>query len=315
MKIYSAVKLPEYIINILNENKHELVMHDELTTPSQEEMMSYIQDVDAIISGVNTPINRELIESSPNLKIISNIGAGYNHISLDTANEHNIVVTNSPAHESTASTAEHAVLLTLALSRDLKPAEQLTQDNKFEGWQVMGYLGGNQMSGKTVAIIGLGTIGQHIAKILAAFQMKILYVDLEKKDVVYERKTLEEALPIADFVILQMNYTNDNHHMINKDTLQLMNSSAYLINNARGGIVDEEALADALDQKVIKGAALDVHEYEPKVNQRLRNRDNVILTPHIGNDTVEARNAMAETAIKQVIKFFNNDALDHQVNK
>ncbi|MFC3899927.1 2-hydroxyacid dehydrogenase [Aliicoccus persicus] len=315
MKVYSAVKLPEHIINLLNENKHDLMMHDELTTPSQEDMLNHIQDVDAIISGVNTPINAELIKSSPKLKIISNVGAGYNHISLDTANEHNIVVTNSPAYESTASTAEHAVLLTLALSRDLKAAEQLTQDNKFEGWQVMGYLGGNQMSGKTVAIIGLGTIGQHIAKILEAFQMNILYVDLEKKDVVYERKTLEEALPIADFVILQMNYTNDNHHMINKDTLQLMNSSAYLINNARGGIVDEEALADALDQKVIKGAALDVHEYEQKINQRLRNRDNVILSPHIGNDTVEARHAMAETAIQQVIKFFNNDALDHQVNK
>lgn len=315
MKVYSAVKLPEYIIDILNENKHELVMHDELTTPSQEEMLVHVHDTDAIISGVNTPINVDLIKSSPNLKIISNVGAGYNHISLDAANEHNIVVTNSPAYESTASTAEHAVLLTLALSRDLKAAEQLTQDNKFEGWQVMGYLGGNQMSGKTVAIIGLGTIGQHIAKILEAFQMNILYVDLEEKDVVYERRTIEEALPSADFVILQMNYTKDNHHMINADTFNLMKVSAYLINNARGGIVDEEALADALDQKLINGAALDVHEYEPKINQRLLNRDNVILTPHIGNDTVEARNSMAETAVQQVIKFFNNDTLNYQVNK
>ncbi len=314
MKVYSAVKLPEHIINLLNENKHDLMMHDELTTPSQEEMLSHVSEVEAIISGVNTPINRELIESSPNLKIISNVGAGYNHIDIQAANEHNIVVTNSPAYESTASTAEHAVLLTLALSRDLKSVEQLTQNNKFTGWQVMGYLGGHQMSGMTVAIVGLGTIGQHIAKILEAFQMKIVYVDLEEKDVAYERKTLEEALPVADFVILQMNYTKDNHHMMNAETINLMKSSAYLINNARGGIVDEEALADALDQNVIKGAALDVHEFEPKINQRLRNRDNVILTPHIGNDTVEARNAMAETAIQQVIKHFNNDTLDYQVN-
>lgn len=314
MKVYSAVKLPEHIINLLNENKHDLMMHDELTTPSQEEMLSHVSEVEAIISGVNTPINRELIESSPNLKIISNVGAGYNHIDIQAANEHNIVVTNSPAYESTASTAEHAVLLTLALSRDLKASEQLTQENKFEGWQVMGYLGGHQMSGKTVAIVGLGTIGQHIAKILEAYQMNILYVDLEEKDVAYERKTLEEALPVADFVILQMNYTKDNHHMMNAETINLMKSSAYLINNARGGIVDEEALADALDQNVIKGAALDVHEFEPKIYQRLRNRDNVILTPHIGNDTVEARNAMAETAIQQVIKHFNNDTLDYQVN-
>lgn len=314
MKIYSAVKLPKHIVKTLKDNEHTLVMHDELTTPSQQEMLKHVADVDAIISGVNTPIDKEIIENSTQLKIISNVGAGYNHIDLKAANKHNIDVTNSPAFESTASTAEHAVLLTLALSRDLKAAEQLTQDNKFEGWQVMGYLGGNQMSGKTVAIVGLGTIGQHIAKILEAYQMNIVYVDLVRKDVSYKRMTLEEALPNADYVVLQMNYTKENHHMINKDTFEMMKPSAYLINNARGGIVDEEALADALDQNKIKGAALDVHEHEPKINQRLRSRDNVILTPHIGNDTIEARNKMAETAADQVIKFFNESPLDYQVN-
>lgn len=315
MKVYSAVKLPSHIVQPLLDQGHDLQMHNELTTPSQEKMLSYVTDVEAIISGVNTPINKELIEASKQLKIIANVGAGYNHIDITTANNKDIAVTNSPSYNSTASTAENAVTLMLNLSRQIKYAETLAQTDQFKGWQVMGYLGGNQMTGKTVAIVGLGTIGQHLAKQLEAFQMNIIYVDLEKKDVPYERKTLEEALPIADFVVLQMNYTKENHHLFNKETIQLMKKSAYLINNARGGIVDEEALADALDSETIKGAALDVHENEPKINARLQNRDNVILTPHIGNDTIEAREEMAQTAVNQVLKYNNKQSLDHQVNE
>lgn len=314
MKIYSAVKLPEHIILPLKEQGYDILMHDELTTPSKEEILANTKDKDALITGVNTAVDQEIIEASPNLKVISNVGAGYNHIDTQTAGKHNIAVTNSPADESTASTAENAIMLMLMLSRDINNAQPIAEEDKFDGWQVMGYLGGNQMSGKTLAIIGLGTIGQRIAQMAEGFQMNIIYVDLEPKDVPYTRMSLEDALPVSDFVVLQMNYSRENHHMINDTTFKLMKESGYLINNARGGIVDEEALADALDQKLIKGAALDVHEFEPKITKKLQGRNNVILTPHIGNDTFEARNKMAEIAVDQVIKALNKQPLNHKVN-
>lgn len=314
MKIYSAVKLPEHVTEPLKNKGYDLVMHNELTTPTKEEILSQTKDKDALITGVNTAVDKDIIEASSSLKVISNVGAGYNHIDIQAAKENNIVVTNSPADESTASTAENALMLMLMLSRDINNAQPIAESDSFHGWQVMGYLGGNQMSGKTLAIIGLGTIGQRIAQMAEGFDMNIIYVDLEEKNVSYDRMKLEQALPAADFVVLQMNYKSENHHMINYDTFEMMKPSAFLINNARGGIVDETALADALDQNLIKGAALDVHEFEPQINERLRGRDNVILTPHIGNDTIEARDNMARVAVDQAIKALNNESLTYRVN-
>lgn len=314
MRIYSAVKLPEHVTQPLKDKGYNLVMHDALTTPTKEEILNNTKDKDALITGVNTAVDKDIIEASNNLKVISNVGAGYNHIDIHSAKAHNIVVTNSPVDESTDSTAENALMLMLMLSRDIKNAQPIAENNNFDGWQVMGYLGGNQMTGKTLVIVGLGTIGQRIAQMAQNFDMNIIYVDLEEKNVQYKRMDLEEALPVADFVVLQMNYMPENHHMINKNTFKLMKSSAFLINNARGGIVDETALADALDKNLIKGAALDVHEFEPQINERLRNRDNVILTPHIGNDTIEARDNMARVAVDQAIKALNNESLTYRVN-
>ena len=314
MKIYSAVKLPEHVIKLFSDKNYELDMHDELTTPTKEEILSGTKVADALITGVNTPVDKDIIGSGTNLKVISNVGAGYNHIDIVAAKEHNIAVTNSPADASTDSTAENAIMLMLMLSRDIKNAQPIAEENNFNGWQVMGYLGGNQVTGKTLAIIGLGTIGQRIAQMAQAFDMKIIYVDLEEKPVPFKRMKLEDALPLSDFVVLQMNYTPENHHMISENTFDLMKPSSFLINNARGGIVDETALADALDQNKIKGAALDVHEFEPEISDKLQNRYNVILTPHIGNDTIEARNAMAQIAVEQAIKALKGDILDYRVN-
>lgn len=314
MKIYSAVKLPEHVIKLFSDKNYELDMHDELTTPTKEEILSGTKVADALITGVNTPVDKDIIGSGTNLKVISNVGAGYNHIDIIAAKEHNIAVTNSPVDASTDSTAENAIMLMLMLSRDIKNAQPIAEENNFNGWQVMGYLGGNQVTGKTLAIIGLGTIGQRIAQMAQAFDMKIIYVDLEEKPVPFKRMKLEDALPLSDFVVLQMNYTPENHHMISENTFDLMKPSSFLINNARGGIVDETALADALDQNKIKGAALDVHEFEPEISDKLQNRYNVILTPHIGNDTIEARNAMAQIAVEQAIKALKGDILDYRVN-
>src|SRR5699024_9544084 len=162
---------------------------------------------------------------------IANVGSGFNNIDVDEANKHNIAVTNTPVHESVASTAELAITLMLALSRRVLPSHKTAVKNEFDGWQVMGYLGGNQVIDKTLAIIGFGQIGQYIGKLAQAFDMKILYVDLEEKDakINAEKVSLDEALKEADYVIAQVNYTEESHDLIGKKEFEQMKETAYFI--------------------------------------------------------------------------------------
>lgn len=316
-KIYSAVKLPESAVKIIKDQNIELNMHDELTTPAQKQIIENVKDVDGLITGVNVQAPAEVIHANPAMKVIANVGAGFNNIDIEEAKKHNIAVTNTPVHKSVASTAELAITLMLALSRRVLPGQEMAEKNEFEGWQVMGYLGGNQVIDKTLAIVGFGQIGQYIGKLAQAFDMKILYVDHEEKetDINAEKVSLEEALKEADYVITQVNYNETSHHLFGKKQFEQMKDSAYFINTARGGVVDEEALYEALENKEIQAAALDVHEKEPHINEKLAKLDNVILTPHIGNDTYEARDQMAETAADQAVKALTGQTLDHQVNQ
>jgi lactate dehydrogenase-like 2-hydroxyacid dehydrogenase len=316
-KIYSAVKLPETAVKIIKDQNIELDMHDELTTPEIDVIIDRVKDADGLITGVNVQAPAEVIQANTGLKVIANVGSGFNNIDIDEANKHNIAVTNTPVHESVASTAELAVTLMLALSRRVLPGHEMAVKNEFDGWQVMGYLGGNQVVDKTLAIVGFGQIGQYIGKIAQAFNMKLLYVDHVEKEteINAEKVTLEEALKEADYVITQVNYNETSHHLFGKKEFEQMKETAYFINTARGGVVDESALIDALKNKQIQAAALDVHEEEPHINEELVKLDNVILTPHIGNDTYEARNKMAEVAADQAVKALTDTELDYQVNK
>lgn len=316
-KIYSAVKLPDTAVKIIKDHNIELDMHDELTTPEIDVIIDRVKGADGLITGVNVQAPAEVIQANTDLKVIANVGSGFNNIDVDEANKYNISVTNTPVHESVASTAELAATLMLALSRRVLPGHEMAVKNEFDGWQVMGYLGGNQVVDKTLAIVGFGQIGQYIGKIAQAFNMKLLYVDHEEKDteINAQKVTLEEALKEAYYVITQVNYNETSHHLFGKKEFEQMKETAYFINTARGGVVDESALIDALKNKQIQAAALDVHEEEPHINEELVKLDNVILTPHIGNDTYEARNKMAEVAADQAVKALTDAELDYQVNK
>lgn len=316
-QVYSAVKLPDSAVKIIEDQNIELNMHEKLTTPDQDQIIENIKNADGLITGVNVQVPAEVIHANPDMKVIANVGAGFNNIDIEEAKKHNIAVTNTPVHKSVASTAELAVTLMLTLSRRVLPGHEMAVKNEFDGWQVMGYLGGSQVIGKTLAIVGFGQIGQYIGKLAQAFDMKILYVDHEEKEteINAEKVTLKEALKEADYVIAQMNYNETSHHLFSKKEFEKMKDTAYFINTARGRVVDEEALYEALENKEIQAAALDVHEKEPHINEKLAKLDNVILTPHIGNDTFEARDQMAETAADQAVKALTGQALDHQVNK
>lgn len=320
-KIYSAVKLPDVATQQIKDAGITLDMFSELATPSEEEMIAKVKDADALISGVNVPVTEAVIEANPNLKAIANVGAGFNNIAVDKAEELGIPVTNTPTYDSVSSTAELALGLLLAVSRRIIPGQKAAEAHSYKGWQVMGYSGGHQVTGKTLAVWGFGNIGRIIGSYAKMLDMELLYVanrDAPKEveeGLNARRVTAEEALKTADYVVLQMSYRAENHYLVGAEELKLMKPSAYLINTARGGIVDEEALADALEAKELAGAALDVHEHEPEINDRLAKMDNVVITPHTGNDTYEARNEMATVASDQALKAVQGKSLDYVVNE
>lgn len=320
-KVLITTKIPESALAKLKQANIDYVVCSEQENADEDYLLAQIKEAQAVVSAVNIQITKEIIEAGSNLKVIANIGDGYSNIDVKTAGERHIPVTNTPTHDSIYSTAEITLTLLLALSRRVINGHKMCEAQNFKGWQVTGYLGGHQAAGKTLAIIGFGRIGKVVAQMARGFDMNIVYVDPVKADEQTEKAlnvsqtTLAEALKTADYITLNCAYSRENHHMIDEEQLAAMSPKAYLINCARGPLINEGALVNALKQKKIAGAALDVHEFEPHITDGLRELDNVVLTPHIGNDTIEARNEMADTAIEQVINALSGKALSFVVNQ
>lgn len=317
MKLLITSNIPEKIYNELDKN-FEIRYHDSNVPLSKEEIMEIIKGQDALLCPLSDKIDKEVIDAGDNLKIIANYGAGFDNIDIDYAREKGIVVTNAPAPASAVSTAELAFGLMLAASRKIVSGDKVTRAGEFYGWRPTFYLG-SQLKGKTLGIIGLGNIGKNLAKRARAFEMKVVYYsrtrkeDFEKEfDIEYMDK--DEVIRSADFLSLHTAFVPDLRHMISKKELEMMKKSAILINASRGPIVDEDALADSLIENVIAGAALDVYEFEPRVNEKLMDLDNVILAPHLGNATFEARLEMGENAKDNLIDFKNGKNPKNKVN-
>jgi len=216
------------------------------------------------------------------------------------------------------STAELAFGLMLAAARRIVSGDKVTRAGEFYGWGPTFYLG-SQLKGKTLGIIGLGNIGKNLAKRARAFEMKVVYYSRTRKEDFEKEFGLEymdkdEVIKSSDFLSLHIAFVPELHHMISKKELEMMKKSAILINASRGPVVDEEALTNALIENVIAGAALDVYEFEPKVNEKLMVLDNVILAPHLGNATFEARLEMGENAKDNLIAFKEGKSPKNKVN-
>lgn len=317
MKLLITSNIPEKIYDELD--KHfEISYHDSNIPLSKEEIIEGVKGQDALLCPLSDKIDKEVIDAGDKLKIIANYGAGFDNIDIDYAREKGIVVTNAPAPASAVSTAELAFGLMLAAARKIVSGDKVTRAGEFYGWRPTFYLG-SQLKGKTLGIIGLGNIGKNLAKRARAFEMKVVYYsrtrkeDFEKEfDIEYMDK--DEVIRSSDFLSLHTAYVPDLHHLISKKELEMMKKSAILINASRGPIVDEDALADALIENVIAGAALDVYEFEPRVNEKLMDLDNVILAPHLGNATFEARLEMGENAKDNLIDFKNGKNPKNKVN-
>lgn len=316
-KVYIAGAIPEVGLNLLKEH-FEVEMYEGEGIIDKTTLMEGVKDASALISILSTNVDQEVIDSASNLKIIANYGAGFNNVDVKYAREKDIDVTNTPK-ASTASTAELTFGLVLAVARRIVEGDKLSRTQGFDGWAPL-FFRGREVSGKTIGIIGLGEIGSAVAKRAKAFDMDILYTGPHQKkekerEIGAKYVDLNTLLENADFITINAAYNPDLHHMIDTEQFKLMKSTAYLINAGRGPIVNEEALVKALEDKQIEGAALDVYEFEPEITEGLKSLDNVVITPHIGNATYEARDMMSKIVANDTIKKLNGETPQFIVNK
>jgi lactate dehydrogenase-like 2-hydroxyacid dehydrogenase len=269
-----------------------------------------MRSADALLPTVTDAITSAVLGVSPRrVKIIANFGVGYNNIDVATARSLGIVVTNTP-DVLTDDTADLAITLLLMAARRAGEGERYIRAGKWTGWRPTQMLG-TSLSGKTLGILGLGRIGRAVARrAVEGFGMRVIYFDPPvpigeaRACGASPRESIEDVLRESDFVTLHMPASPENHHLINQDRLALMPRHAILVNTARGDVVDEVALAAALESGVIAAAGLDVFEREPKVDPALMTLENVVLLPHLGSATVETRVAMGERALANLVTFF-----------
>lgn len=319
MKVFVTSRVPYEMLEKLNALNVELDYEDSNLPLSKDEIISRLKDVEILVCPLSDKISKEVIESkeAEQLKLITNYGAGYDNIDTATAREKNIIVTNAPASSSAVSTAELAFSLILASARKLIQAEKDLREGNFHGWRPTYFLG-EQLKGKTLGIIGMGNIGKNLAKMALAFEMNVIYFSRNRKSeiedlgVKYVEK--DELIKTSDFISLHTAYSKELHHMIAKEEFDKMKNSAHLINAARGPLVDELELVEALKNKKIRAAALDVYEFEPSVTKELLELDNVVLIPHLGNATYEARLEMGNAVVDNIEDYINGKVPRNKVN-
>jgi glyoxylate reductase len=267
---------------------------------SREDLIAAMADCDVLVPTVTDRIDADMIQNAPDrLKLIASFGAGVDHIDLAAARARKIMVTNTPG-VFTEDTADMTMALILSVPRRLAEGEKLMRSGKWEGWKPSGMLG-HCIGGKKLGIIGMGRIGQAVARRASGFGMSIIYHNRRQLPPAVEESVnatfvadLEELIGNSDIISLHCPHTDETHEMINAKRIAMMKPSTYLINTARGDLVEEDALIKALQDEAISGAGLDVYTQEPKVDDRLLNLKNVVLLPHMGSATFEGREASGE---------------------
>ena len=304
--LVSTRLLPDGFLELMNQ--HEVIFPEkEMFT--KEEVIHLLPGFDAFVPTFQFKVDKEVIEGAMgNLKIIANYGVGYNNIDVEYATECGIVVTNTP-DPVIEPTAEHAFALMLAAARRIPECDRKMRIPNGLKWGVLENLG-QTLYGKTLGIIGMGRIGQALARRALASGMKIVYNNRNRispeLEELYRAEYLEldELLRTSDVVSLHTPLTRETFHLIGRISLQKMKETAILINTARGPVVDEVALIDALQHHWISSAALDVYEYEPIISRELFELDNVVLAPHNGTATIEARIEMSRFVSQNIIRYF-----------
>ena len=316
-KVFVTRKIPESGIELLRKAGLEVEVSDFDGVLPREQLLQKVKGADAILSLLTDKMDGELMDAAgPQLKIIANYAVGYDNINLADAAARKIIITNTP-DVLTESVAEHAIALIFALAHRIVESDQYMRDGKYLGWAPMLFLG-NDLIGKTLGLVGLGRIGAAVARRLHdGFEMKILYYDAKRNEELEKKYNLQfvdlpSLLKEADFVSVHVPLLPTTKHLIGAEQLAMMKKTAYLINTSRGQIVDENALVAALKTGVIRGAALDVYEQEPKMAEGLAQLPNTVLTPHTASATEETRSAMSELAAKNIIAVLSGEPAIHR---
>ena len=306
--------IPQSGIDLLKDKGYEIDINPEDKVLSKEELITALKakPYDAVLCLLTDKIDGEVFDAVPTVKIFANYAVGYNNIDVEAAKERGVMITNTPG-VLTETVAEHTFGLILSIAQRITEGDRFTRAGKYVGWAPMLMLG-NDVGGKTLGIVGLGRIGTQVAKhAVKGFGMKPIYYDIarneefEKEYGAEFRESVDDVLKEADFVTIHVPLLDSTHHLINAERLAMMKPTAYLVNTSRGPVIDEKALVEALKNKTIKGAALDVYENEPALTSGLVDLENVILTPHAASATEETRSAMSDLAAKNIIAVLDGE--------
>jgi glyoxylate reductase len=301
-------KLPDVIETRMMELfEARLNLDDHPMSPA--ELIAAVKTADVLVPTVTDRIDAGILaQAGENLRLIASFGTGVDHIDLATARQRGITVTNTPG-VLTEDTADMTMALILAVPRRLSEGERLIRAGKWAGWSPMGLLG-NRIYGKRLGIIGMGRIGQAVARRAKGFGLSVHYhnrrrvhADIEKELEATYWESLDQMLSRMDIISINCPHTPATYHLLSARRLALLQKHAYIVNTARGEVVDENALTRMLEKKDIAGAGLDVFEHEPAVSPKLLKLDNVVLLPHMGSATIEGRIDMGEKVIINIKTF------------
>jgi glyoxylate reductase len=309
-----ARRVPSGVVELLR-SSCDVDVHDGAAELPREALLKRLAGKSALISLLTTRVDRDLLAAASSLRIVANIAVGYVNIDLAAAAERGIVVTNTP-DVLTESVADFTFALVLAATRRVAEGDRLVRAGGWQGW-ALDFMLGMELRGKLLGIVGMGRIGRAVAARAPAFGLRVAFADVAEREGATEatraeadraaplagarRMSLDELLHAADIVSLHVPLGPATRHLIDQRALARMKRSAYLVNTSRGPVVDEAALAWALREHLIAGAALVVYEREPQVHPDLLGLDNVVLAPHLGSATRETRTAMAELAARNVV--------------
>jgi len=316
--IYVTSEIPEKGLEILKK-EFKIKSNNSGKSLSKNELISEAKKADAILPLLSDEIDDKVMDELENLKVIANYAVGYNNIDVKAATKRNIIVTNTP-DVLTETTADLTWGLLLAVARRIVETDKILRNGKFEGWAPKLLLG-KEVNNKTLGIIGFGRIGKAVAKRAQGFNMKVLYNkrnrlnEKEEEKLNVEYRDFENILKEADYISINTPLNESTYHLFSSKEFSLMKNDGIIINTGRGPIINEKELVRALENKEIGGAGLDVYENEPEVEEGLLKFENVVLTPHIGSATYQARNKMAELAAKGAVAGYKRENVSNIVNE
>ena len=318
MKVFISRSIPEKGIEILKNAGLEVDVYESYEAITRKEFISKLKKnkYDALLCILTEKIDKEVFDTCPTLKIVSNYAVGYDNIDIELAKERGVVVTNTPG-VLTDAVAEHTVALITSISRRVVESDVFLREGLYKSWGPKLFLG-TEIKGKTLGIVGAGRIGTRVAEIMKnGFGVNVIYYSTSFSERISsiggKQKSIDELLLESDFVSIHLPLTSETKHFIDREKINKMKSTAYLINTSRGPIIKEDDLSISLIEGKIMGAALDVFENEPAVNTKLLKLKNIIMTPHTASATIETRTKMSELAATNIVHFLSKKGDIHRV--